>query len=48
MGLGGDIINQAFTLLLWAVAVAFALSVWLGSKEVAWEEVKKFIENMRK
>ncbi len=48
MGLGWDIINQAFTLLLGAVAVAFALSVGLGSKEVAWEEVKKFIENMKK
>ena len=43
-----EIVNQAFTLLLWALAVAFALAVWLGSKEVAWEEVKKLIEKMKK
>ena len=48
MWLGWDIINQAFTLLLGAAAVAFALAVWLGSKEIAWEEVKKFINSMRK
>ena len=48
MGLGWEIINQAFTLLLWACAVAFALAVWLGSKEVAWEEVKSLIERMKK
>ena len=48
MGIGWDIINQAFTLLLWAVAVAFALSVWLGCKEIAATEVKSFIENLKK
>ncbi len=48
MGLGWAIINQAFTLLLGAAAVAFALAVGLGSKEVAGEEVKKFLENMKK
>ncbi len=48
MQIGGEIVNQAFTLLLGAVAVAFALAVGLGSKEVAWEEVKKLIENMKK
>jgi hypothetical protein len=35
MQIGGEIVNQAFTLLLGAVAVAFALAVGLGSKEVA-------------
>ncbi len=48
MQIGGDIVNQAFTLILGSLAVAFALAVWLGSKEVAWEEVKKLIENMKK
>ena len=48
MGIGWEIINQAFTLILWAIAVAFALAVWLGSKEIAAQEVKKFIENIKK
>jgi len=48
MGLGWEIITQAFTLLLGACAVAFALAVWLGSKEVAWEEVKAFLARMKK
>jgi Na+/H+-translocating membrane pyrophosphatase len=48
MKIGGEIVNQAFTLLLGSIAVAFALAVWLGSKEVAWEEVKKLIEKMKK
>ena len=48
MWIGWEIINQAFTLIIWAIAVAFALAVWLGSKEIAWEEVKKFIESIKK
>lgn len=48
MWIGWDIITQAFTLLLWALAVAFALAVWLWSKDVAWAEVKKFIDKMKK
>jgi len=48
MWIGWEIIDQAFTLILWAIAVAFALAVWLGSKEIAWQEVKKIIENMKK
>ena len=48
MWIGWDIIDQAFTLILGSIAVAFALAVGLGSKEVAWEEVKKIIENMKK
>lgn len=48
MWIGWEIINQAFTLLLWAVAVAFALAVWLWAKDVAWTEVKNFIENIKK
>jgi len=35
MWIGWEIIDQAFTLIIWAMAVAFALSVGLGSKEVA-------------
>lgn len=48
MWIGWDIIDQAFTLILGAMAVAFALSVGLGSKEVAWQEVKRIIENLKK
>ena len=48
MWIGWAIIDQAFTLILWSIAVAFALSVGLGSKEIAWEEVKRIIENMKK
>ena len=48
MQIGWEIVNQAFTLLLWAIAVAFALAVWLWAKDVAWEEIKKLIENMKK
>lgn len=48
MGIGWEIIDQAFTLILWAFAVAFALSVWLGSKEIAGEEVKIIIEKLKK
>ena len=48
MWIGWDIIDQAFTLILGSIAVAFALAVGLGSKEVAWEEVKRIIENLKK
>ena len=48
MNIGWAIIDQAFSLILGAMAVAFALAVGLGSKEVAGEEVKKIIENMKK
>jgi len=48
MNIGWAIIDQAFSLILGSIAVAFALAVGLGSKEVAWEEVKRIIENMKK
>ena len=48
MWIGWDIIDQAFTLILGAMAVAFALAVGLGSKEIAGQEVKRIIENMKK
>lgn len=46
MWIGWDIIDQAFTLILWAIAVAFAIAVGLGSKEIAGAEVKKIIDNI--
>ena len=46
--IGWEIINQAFTLLLGSIAVAFALAVWLWAKDVAWEEVKRLIEKLKK
>ena len=48
MNIGWAIIDQAFSLILGSIAVAFALAVGLGSKEVAGEEVKKLIEKMKK
>ena len=48
MWIGWDIINLAFTLILWSLAVAFAIAVWLWSRDVAWEEVKKIIEKLKK
>lgn len=46
MWIGWDIIDQAFTLILWSIAVAFAIAVGLGSKEIAGAEVKKIIDNI--
>jgi hypothetical protein len=48
MGIGWDIINQAFTLSMWAIAVAFALAVWLGSKDIAWKEIEELLKKLKK
>jgi len=47
MGIGWDIINQAFTLTIWAVAVAFALAVGLWAKDVAWKEIEELIKKLK-
>lgn len=48
MGIADDIINLAFGLTLGAIAIAAALAIGLGSKDVAWQEVKAFIERLKK
>ncbi|TFH49196.1 MAG: hypothetical protein E4G89_05190 [Methanothrix sp.] len=47
MGLANEIINLAFGLLLGAIAVAVALAFGLGGKEIAAQEIKKWLEGMK-
>ena len=47
MGLAEDIINMAFGLLLGAVALAVALAVGLGSREVAGREVEQLVRSIK-
>lgn len=47
MGLANEIINLAFGLLLGAIAVAIALAFGLGGKEIAAQEIKKWLEGMK-
>jgi hypothetical protein len=47
MGLANEIINLAFGLLLGAIAVAVALAFGLGGREIAAEEIKKWLESMK-
>jgi len=48
MGIAEDIINMAFGLSFGAIAIAFALSIGLGSKEIMAKEVESFIQKMKK
>jgi hypothetical protein len=47
MGLANEIINLAFGLLLGAFAVAIALAFGLGGREIAAQEIKKWLEGMK-
>jgi len=47
MGIANNIITMAFTLGLWAIAVAFALAVGLGSKEVAAKHIEKLLGSLK-
>ena len=47
MGVASDIINLAFGLLLGAIAVAIALAVGLGSRDIAAREVETLIRSMK-
>ena len=47
MGVASDIINLAFGLLLGALAVAVALAVGLGSRDIAAREVETLIRSMK-
>lgn len=47
MGLASDIINLAFGLLLGAIAVAVALAFGLGARDIAGQEVAKWLQSVR-
>jgi hypothetical protein len=47
MGVASDIINLAFGLLLGAIAVAVALAVGLGSRDIAAREVETLIRSIK-
>lgn len=47
MGLADDIVNLAFGLLLGAFAVAFALAIGLGGRDVAAEEMRSWIDSLK-
>lgn len=48
LGIGEDIVQLAFGLILGAVALAFALSVGLGSRETAGREVSRWLSDYRR
>ncbi|MDD9898191.1 MAG: mechanosensitive ion channel [Candidatus Melainabacteria bacterium] len=47
MGLGQEIITNAFSLLFGAIAVAIALAVGLGCKDIAAKEVEKLLKSLK-
>lgn len=47
MGIAPNIVNLAFGLLLGSVAVAIALAFGLGSREIAGEQVREWINNFK-
>jgi Conserved TM helix len=48
MGIASDIVNLAFGLLLGAIAIAVALSFGLGSRDVAGEQVRRWISSFQR
>lgn len=47
MGIAADIVNLAFGLLLGAIAVATAIAFGLGSRDVAGEQVRNWLESFK-
>ena len=47
LGIADDIVNKAFGITLGAIGVAFALAFGLGSREIAGQEVERFLASMR-
>jgi hypothetical protein len=47
MGIAPDIVNLAFGLLLGSIAVAIALAFGLGSREIAAEQVREWLNNFK-
>lgn len=48
MWIADDIINLAFWLTLWSLALWIALAIWFWAKDTIWEEVKNIVEKMKK
>ncbi len=48
MWIAEDIINMAFGLWFGAIAVAFAVAVWIGARDVAGKEIESLMKNMKK
>jgi hypothetical protein len=48
MGIAADIVNLAFGLLLGAIAVAAAIAFGLGSRDVAGEQVREWLETFKR
>ena len=48
MGIAENIINLAFGLIFGAIAVAAALAIWLGARDVAGREVDAMLQKMKK
>ncbi|MFB2891901.1 mechanosensitive ion channel [Aerosakkonemataceae cyanobacterium BLCC-F50] len=48
MGIAADIVNLAFGLLLGAIAVATAIAFGLGSRDVAGEQVRDWLESFKR
>ena len=46
-GIAEDIVNLAFGLVIGAIAVASALAFGLGSREIAGDEVQRWLESRR-
>lgn len=47
MGIASDIVNLAFGLLLGAIAVAIALAFGLGSRDIAAEQIKEWLDSFK-
>ena len=47
LGIASDIVNKAFGITLGAIGVAIALAFGLGSREIAGQEVERFLASMR-
>jgi len=43
MGIGSDIVNLAFGLLLGAIAVGIALAFGLGGRDIASEQIREWL-----
>ncbi len=48
LGIAAEIVNTAFTLLLAALAIAFAIAFGIGGKEFAFKTLKKFEDSLNK
>ncbi|PSO51488.1 MAG: hypothetical protein BRC40_14090 [Cyanobacteria bacterium QH_8_48_120] len=48
MGIGSNIINLAFGLLLGAIAVAIALAFGLGARDIAAEQVREWLDSFKR